>query len=409
MWPSIRRCCDWAVKALPFVRSPARLRELRHGYERAGIAVRGEPIAYTADGIRVEAVVQLPPGVSPRKDDFALHLPGRPPILPAPLSRVEGQDGQLVVFRCVPPGVAVTATISYRGRYLTELALPHLSREEFLRSLRASEWAVFGLLGAETIAGRTFVGRQCKALLTSGRIECDYALAPLLDERPEVEFRSLRGGEAFSVPARLTHGGYCSRATLVTVVSPRRPTRPGKWRLEWRVGGDRVLARKTIRFISPAAFHRSLRISEGRLLVQEANGSVHPAAQAPPPALGVRVGPTFLVSSTRRGMVGRCQLQVRALLPRGERGRVLLEQEVLLRGGPTPVTPGLVDAAELVRMVALEMSAGDRVLGTIPLRPVPTATFTSEGGFQSPPEYGWSVAAEEEMLERLNRLIEGSA
>ena len=37
----------------------------------------------------------------------------------------------------------------------------------------------------------------------------------------------------------------------------------------------------------------------------------------------------------------------------------------------------------------------------------PTAAFTSEGGFKAPQEFLWSAAAEEEMTERLNRLLDG--
>jgi hypothetical protein len=41
------------------------------------------------------------------------------------------------------------------------------------------------------------------------------------------------------------------------------------------------------------------------------------------------------------------------------------------------------------------------------LCPAPTATFNSEGGFKPYHDYTWSAAAEEEMNERLNRLLEG--
>ena len=46
-----------------------------------------------------------------------------------------------------------------------------------------------------------------------------------------------------------------------------------------------------------------------------------------------------------------------------------------------------------------------RVLGVLPLSPVPTATFTAEGGYKPPPEFAWSPAAEDELSERLARLM----
>ena len=37
----------------------------------------------------------------------------------------------------------------------------------------------------------------------------------------------------------------------------------------------------------------------------------------------------------------------------------------------------------------------------------PAAIFNAEGGYKPPQDYTWSNAAEEEMNERLNRLLEG--
>jgi hypothetical protein len=48
-----------------------------------------------------------------------------------------------------------------------------------------------------------------------------------------------------------------------------------------------------------------------------------------------------------------------------------------------------------------------KVLHTLSLCPAPTATFNSEGGFKTPLEFTWSAAAEEELSDRLNKLIEG--
>jgi hypothetical protein len=48
----------------------------------------------------------------------------------------------------------------------------------------------------------------------------------------------------------------------------------------------------------------------------------------------------------------------------------------------------------------------NKVLHTLPLCPTPTAAFNSEGGFKPPLEFTWSLAAEDELNDRLNKLIE---
>jgi hypothetical protein len=52
------------------------------------------------------------------------------------------------------------------------------------------------------------------------------------------------------------------------------------------------------------------------------------------------------------------------------------------------------------------LSVNGQPLGVLSLCPAPTAAFTSEGGFKPPHEFTWSAAAEEEMAERLNRLLD---
>jgi hypothetical protein len=58
-------------------------------------------------------------------------------------------------------------------------------------------------------------------------------------------------------------------------------------------------------------------------------------------------------------------------------------------------------------LTAFELSAAGRVLGSLPLCSVPAASFTSEGGFAPPGEFAWGAAAEEEIKDRLSRLMEG--
>jgi len=49
----------------------------------------------------------------------------------------------------------------------------------------------------------------------------------------------------------------------------------------------------------------------------------------------------------------------------------------------------------------------ETTLGILPLAPAPTAAFTNEGTFKSVADFSWSPAAEEQLNERLGRLMDG--
>jgi hypothetical protein len=106
-------------------------------------------------------------------------------------------------------------------------------------------------------------------------------------------------------------------------------------------------------------------------------------------------------------MAGLCRVQIHAQVPGAVQPPVLLQQEALITDGPTMIAPGTLDVAELRQVSGFELRVRDQVLGTLSLCPAPTAAFNSEGGFKSPHDFTWSAAAEEEMNERLNRLLEG--
>src|SRR5207302_8900615 len=102
-----------------------------------------------------------------------------------------------------------------------------------------------------------------------------------------------------------------NRSALVTVAPARYPRRMGAWVATWLLG-DRPLASHRVRGISQRAFQRSLRISDTRFVVQEGDGPMRLARQAPPLDGKQRLGPCFLMSSGEPGMAGLCQLQVTA-------------------------------------------------------------------------------------------------
>jgi len=233
------------------------------------------------------------------------------------------------------------------------------------------------------------------------------SLVPLLDLDLQVEFRSERGGTPIRAPACLCSTQLSGRTALVTVAPHRYPRRLGAWTATWLLG-DRPLISQRIRGISQRQFQRSLRISDTRFVVQgKGGGPVRLVRQVPPLETATRAGPCFLVSSGEAGMAGICRLRIAAQIPGTVQPPPLLEDNILITDGPTMVAPGTLDAEDLAHVTGFELSVRGQSLGVLSLCPAPTASFNGEGGFKPPHDFTWSAAAEEEMTERLNRLLEG--
>jgi hypothetical protein len=407
MWPSIKRWHDWAMDNLwPLYRIGPQPQALHYSYEKAGLVLHDQPIPWNAEAVLVEAQLRLPSAAGRRKADFQLRLPGYEPVPAEQFRRLESDDRFRVAFRLPPPGSTIAAEIVYREHVLGQLTLPFMGREEFLKTLRLQMPTLFVRLGTESVACQTFVSSQCRGLLASAVISSPVSLVPLLDMDLQVEFRAERGGSAVRVPACLCSTQLSGRTALVTVAPRRYPRRMGAWVATWLLG-DRPLTSQRVRGISQHHFQRSLRISDTRFVVQGSGTAVKLVRQVPPLDRAARAGPCFLVSSGEPGMAGVCRLRVMAQVPGAVQPPVLLEQDVLITDGPTMVAPGTLDGDDLARVTGFELSVRGRSLGVLSLCPAPTATFTSEGGFKPPHDFTWSAAAEEEMTERLNRLLEG--
>jgi hypothetical protein len=411
MWPWIKRWRDWLMNdLLPLYRLGAQPQALHYSYEKAGLVVNDQPIPWNAEAVLVEATLRLPTAAR-RKNDFLLRVPFHEPFVAEHLRRLESEDRYSIQFRIPPPGAPASAELLFREHVLGQLALPFLSRDEFLAGLRLQMPTLFVRLGQESIACQTFISNQCRGLIASGLLTSPTSLAPLLDMDLQVEFRCERTGPICQIPISLCSSQMAGRQALVTVAPNRYPRRQGTWVATWLLG-EKPLATQRIRGISLARFRRSLRISDTRFVVQQGSGSVRLTRQAPSLDKGGRIGPCFLVSSGEPGMAGLCRVQVKAQTPDAEaagRGQspLLLEQEVLITDGPTMVAPGTLYAGDLAQVTGFELTLKGRPLGMLSLQPAPTATFTSEGGFKPPQEFLWSASAEEEMNERLNRLLEG--
>jgi hypothetical protein len=379
---------------------------LHYSYEKAGLNVANQPIPWGAEAVLVEAMLRLPARTGRRKGDFQLRLPGLDLVSADSLRRTDPEDCHRVVFRLNPPGRTVPADLLYRGHVLGRVVLPYLSREEFLAGLQLQMPTLFVRLGGESVACRTFVSTQCRGLLAGAVLASSTCLVPLLDLDLQVEFRCERTGSVFRVPVRPCSSQLTMRSALLTVAPRKYPRRIGTWLATWLLG-DVPLAEQRIRGISQRHFQKSLRISDTRFVIQSGKDPVRLVRQMPGLAADQRVGPCFLVSSGEPGIAGLVKLRITAQLPGGIQPPVLMEQQVLITDGPTMVAPGTLDAGDLQQVSGFELSVNNRSLGMLPLSPAPTAAFTNEGGFRAPSDYEWTAAAEEEMAERLNRLLDG--
>jgi hypothetical protein len=163
-----------------------------------------------------------------------------------------------------------------------------------------------------------------------------------------------------------------------------------------------------VRAIALRQFERSLRLADTRFVVQSKDG-VGLKRQVPVLTGSERVGPCFLICSREPGMAGLCHLQVSAQVPGSKPSPLLVEQDVLISDGPTMFAPGTVPAESLGDVSAFELRLKRTVLGAVSLSPSPTAAFNAEGGFKAPDDFLWSAAAEEELTDRLGKLLEGPA
>jgi hypothetical protein len=390
----------------PLYRLGPQSQALHYSYEKAGLIVHDQPVPWNAEAVLVEASLRLSPSQSRRKADFELRLPGQKTCPAEQLRRIENDDRYAVSFRLQPPSATITAELLFRQHALGQLPLPFLSRDDFVRNLRLQMPTVYARIGSDTVACQTFVTSQCKGMLVSALLQSPTSLAPLLDLDLQVEFSCERGGTPQRVPAVLCSTQLAGRQALATVVPRKLPRRQGTYTAAW-ILGDQVLATQKVRGISQRAFQRSLRISDTRFVSHQAGGAVRLSRQVPPLDQVQRLGPCFLVCSCEPGMAGICHLQVAAQVAGAVRPPLMLEQDVLLTDGPTMVAPGTLDVADLKQVSGFEIRGKRRLLGVLSLSPAPVANFTNEGGFKAPQDFTWSAAAEEEMTERLNRLLEG--
>lgn len=406
MWPWIKRWRDWAMHDLwHLYRTGPQSQALAYSFEKAGLTLHNQPIPWNAEAVLVEAQLNAKEPAR-RKTDYGLRLAGRADPVPADSLRRDETDGRYrLFFRFPPPRTTTTAELLWKGHTLGQLTLPVIDAATFIAGLRLQLPTLAVRIGEQSVACQTFVATQCKGLVANAVLVSPTSLAPLADLGLHVEFRSERDATVFDVPVPLCSSQLAGRQAVLTAVPPRFPRRIGAWTATWKVA-DQILASHRVRAISLKTFLRSLRVSDTRFVV-ETKAGVALRRQPPGPGEAIRVGPCFLVSSREPGMAGMCKLQVHAQIPGAVAPPLLLEQALLVTDGPTIFAPGTVEATDVQQVTTFELRHKGELLGVLSLCPVPTANFTAEGGFKAPTDFAWTPTTEEELGERLSKLMDG--
>lgn len=405
MWLWIKRWLDWVTTdVIPLTRTRPHGQAVHTRYEKAGLALYDLPVPWNADAVVIEVLARLPPAAR-RKADFTLRMPGAEPIAPEGL-RADTGDRHRLLFRLPVPPASATGELLWRHHLLARVTIPVFTAADFLAGLRLTLPTPVVRLGTRAVAAHTFVASQCKGLIASCLLQSRFPLAAAADLGLRAVFTCDRVATAHEVPVALSSSQLAAKEVIVTTTPPRHPRRSGTWTVAWRIG-DRELSTQQIQGIPARRFEKSLRVSDTRFVVADKGGAVRVVRHPPATGEAARLGPCFLVASSEPGMAGVCRLQVHAMAPGDSRPPLLMEQEVLVTDGPTVFAPGMLEVADLGRVSGFELRHKGRLLGVASLSPVPSAALTAEGGFKPPPDFGWSTAADDELSERLNRLMGG--
>jgi hypothetical protein len=377
-------------------------------YEKAGLVLDALPIPWNADAVIIEANVRLPKGAPRQKQDFALRLANGQPV-PAELI-VPGNKREpiRILFRVPPPPQTCQARVFWRDRPLGEAELPIVTAAEFAKALALQMPTAHVVLAGQTAAGRTFVTTQAKSVFATALLQSATPLAPVIDLDLHVEVHQENGGIVGTAAATFTAEQLRLRQALVSVMLPKLK-RIGSYQLSWQLGSLCLHAHR-LEAISRRTFLRSLRISATRFVVQNHDGALQVVRWLPHRdgrlvLDGIaRVSPCFYVTSSAAEMAGLAPFTLRALT-----GDVLttlaIKDDVLVTDGPTPLLLGAVAASDLARIKYFTLASGDFTLGNLPLLPAPSADFTAEGGFAPLDDFLWSAAADEQLKDRLGKLL----
>lgn len=405
MPPSMRR---WLGSAMTELLAPSRPRPtdqpVHLRYEKAGLTLPGPPVPWCADAVVVEVIAQLPPAARVRTD-FTLRLPGQPAV-PAEAVRKEADAGSRhrVLFRLPPPPATATAEVLWKHRLLTTVPLAVLTANEFLTGLRVGTPTAAVRIAGQAVAAQTFVAAQCRGLTAACVLRGPAGLAPLADLPLTLTVRADAGGWEQVVPVPLTAAQLSAREALVTASPARFPRAVGGYTANWAAGGFELYAHR-LAAVGGRRFVQSLRLADARFVVADKGGPVRLLRQAPPAGECDRIGPCFVLASREVGGAAVLPLTVTAVA--GSTVLSAFDAGVLLTDGPSLVAPGLVNLSDVPGLTGFELHHKGHLLGQLSLSPVPAASVNAEGGFKPPPDFAWGPAADDELTDRLNKLMGG--
>lgn len=402
MWQWMKRWADW-LRAEFQLRARGRRGgcSIAISYEELGQTCTGLPVPWSADSVVVEVVLALP-AFACRKKDLFLQFPHCEPI-PAESVRPDTSRRQRIVFRFRTPFWSQSGEVRWKSHRLVQVALPVLSAETFLKDLAISSASVAVRLGGQVVPARQFAPDDRSGLVASAVIHSPLGLAPLTALAPRVVFCNERTGRRHEAPITLTAEQRNAKETIVLAACPVRVRRPGKWTVAWRIG-RRELAIQTVEAIAPRRFEESIRIADARFAADVKGCAIKVTCEPPPISSVERLGPCFLIASADPGAAGVCRLAIVPIVPGAPNAAPAIECKVLVSDVPAVFAPVLFAAADLVHVSGFELRLYGRILGTASLSLIPQAPLTSEGGFKPPPDFTWTAAAEEELLNRLGRL-----
>jgi hypothetical protein len=392
----------------PFLRlAGPKLQSLRFQYEKAGLTVADEPIPWNADTVVVEAAIWFPPGTVPRKSEFQLRTPDRVPRMPMTLTPAGADDIVRVVFRLPPIQAQTLAVVQYQGTVLGQVLLPFLPAATFLANVQLRGASIFALLGKQNVACRTLVEGQCRGLSAGGVLTSPTSLLPIIDLDLHVEVSNQGKTRVKSTSFPLAAPQLLGKEAALSLVLPLWTRVLGTCSTRW-ILGNRSLAYAQLQVIPAEELQRSLYLVESHFLSpgKEGTGPSRHHLLAHDQAKGLR--PCFLVASREAGMAGLCPLEVR-VQPRDPSCRPLVcKQEILVTDRPLPCIPDLTAVGDLQQIRAFELFCNGQPLGALPVRPTPVAAFTNEGGFRAAMDFDWTSSTDDELFERLEKLMESS-
>ncbi len=405
MWHSIRYSLGWLMNdLLPAARGRPGSQAVHVRYESAGLVLHELPVPASAEAVVVEVLLRLP-SAARQKADFTLRIPGFEPVPPESLRRDDRDPNRYRLnFRLPVPPFSARAELLWRNHLLSEVAIPVLNLDEFLSQLKVTNPTVGVQIADRSVTAQTFVASQCRGLTTALVLKSASALVPLAQVGVRVVFRSETSAAEQVVPVALTSSQLNMKEALLTASPPKLPRRAGNYTATW-YAGNRELAVLRMQAVTGAKFVQSLRISDTRFVVADKVGVLRFVRHAPPPGSEfVRIGPCFVLASNQPGMAGWITLKAVGT-PGNAEPPVQAEQSVLVTDGPTIFAPGLFDLPAVAGLTGFELRHKLATLGAMSLHPVPTASFNAEGGFKPPPDFSWTPTAEEELAERLAKLM----